>query len=112
MLTDQTVLNASVVKVMYNIDQPTGIFPIATMLNVCPFCCGRGLLTWAADTKKYGVLCCGCPTRFPEIFQTWDDAIAGWSSRKGTASAFGGRATAGKTSRRKSRAAKSNLRKA
>jgi hypothetical protein len=97
---------------MHNVDLTEDVLPIASMRSVCPFCRGRGLLTRAAGSNRYGVLCCGCQARFPETFKTWDEAVAAWSSRRGTVASFGGRATAGKCSRRKLRASKRNLRKA
>jgi hypothetical protein len=104
--------SASGVRCVFNIDYATGPVPVATLVRNCPFCNSRGLLTLAVNPKGYGISCCGCLMRFPERFRTWDDAITAWMSRRGTVSSLGGKATAGRCSRRKLRASKRNLRRA
>src|ERR1051326_1964286 len=112
LLTCQIAVDASVVKVMFNMDQTERALPVASMRSMCPFCRGRGLLTKTTHSNRYGVSCCGCPARFPETYQTPAEAVTAWSSRRGTVASLGGKATAGKCSRRKLRASKRNLRKA
>lgn|ERR1051325_10957748 len=84
----------------------------AIPLRVCPFCAGEAEVFHRPQTARYGVNCSHCRCAFLPVFSTDIEAILHWNRRTGTSSAAGGRATRGKCSRRKLRAAKRNLRRA
>src|SRR4051794_19166706 len=86
--------------------------PIATVLKPCPFCGGRACLIQESFQLAFGVQCSTCGAHVPEIYQTEEEAIAAWCQRRGTCAAAGGRATKGKSSWRKRRACRKNLRAA
>jgi hypothetical protein len=80
----------------------------AIPIRSCPFCANSAELVGA--TGHFGVCCLACGVGFLAIYPTREVAVDLWNRRiAGTA---GGRATAGRCSRRKLRAAKRNLRRA
>jgi transcription elongation factor Elf1 len=79
-------------------------------LKACPFCASLAEIVGATG-QGVGVRCTGCGVSFPAIYKNLDQPIALWSQRRGTVSSAGGRATRGKCSRRKLRAARRNLKK-
>ncbi len=95
---------------MDHIDEIIVIIPIASVVKRCPCCAARGVLTQAQGQSKFGARCNGCPLTFPEVYNTRESAITAWSLRRGSVSAAGGRATKGKSSWRKRRSCRKNLR--
>jgi hypothetical protein len=87
------------------------IASIEAPFKLCPLC-GNPAEIVGATGYGFGIRCRGCGVSYPAIYKTRDEVVALWNRRSGTASAFGGRATKGKCSRRKLRAARRNLRKA
>ena len=83
---------------------------ISKPIRSCPFCGYPAELV--GSTARYGIRCYGCSVFLPAIHSTPEQAIALWHIRRGTASAAGGRATRGLSSRKKRRACRRNLRRA
>jgi hypothetical protein len=87
-------------------DQTSASNPI---LKPCPFCDGRAELATSTKPPRYGVICLNCPAEIPPLLLTQEVAVRLWNQRKGTASAFGGRATKGISTWKKRRACRRNL---
>src|ERR1035438_8409471 len=85
-------------------------FSLKPILKQCPFCSGQAKVTTTLKPLRYGVDCSDCPAEIPALLLTQGVAIRLWNRRSGMASAFGGRATKGKSSWRKRRACRRNLR--
>jgi hypothetical protein len=78
----------------------------------CPFCNGLAVVTTCYEPIRYGVRCTACEVIFLPVLESEAEAVALWNRRCGTVSAAGGRATAGKCSRRKRASCRRNFRRA
>jgi hypothetical protein len=97
---------------MSDANRTDDVLQIGTLIKRCPCCAGRGILTQATGAAQYGIHCTACPLTFPEVYRTPESAITGWSLRRGTVSAAGGRGTRNTCSWRKRRACRRNLKSA
>jgi hypothetical protein len=95
---------------MYDSTDINGAEVLATTLKLCPFCGSRGHVVRSANQSKFGVRCVQCAGGIPDTHLTLDLAISAWCQRRGTCAAAGGRATKGKSSWRKRRSSRRNLR--
>jgi hypothetical protein len=80
-------------------------------LKQCAHCGGPAEVVVGYDPTRFGAHCRQCGVCVLPVYQDQDQAVALWNRRSGTISALGGKATGGKCSRRKLRAAKRNLKK-
>lgn len=96
----------------HTIDQADQVAACTPSPKQCPFCNGLAVFTTCYEPVRYGVRCTACQVIFLPVLESEAEAVALWNRRCGTVSAAGGRASAGKCSRRKLRAARRNLKKA
>jgi hypothetical protein len=82
-------------------------------LKRCPFCAGRAQLRIDQDKTDLRIQCEDCDLRTPSSQPENEEQLrAWWNRRKGSPSAFGGRATKGISTKRKRAASRRNLRRA
>ncbi len=85
------------------------IISSAIPIRPCPHCAAMADLRRFGDPALFGVRCRSCRAGFDPIHFSEASALIAWNQRRGTASAFGGRATKGLTSAKKRRSSRANL---